>query len=227
MQHDQLGRRQIIDRLMDALLLALAGVAVVDILSVDLGIAGLSVFALGGASTIIVSLAAQDMAKQIMSGLLLSASDRIYEGDVVEFSNGIKGTVAKLGWVETVLRGSDEILLSVPNTDLSSQRVSNLSRLRKCQVTQTLRFRQSDIDKLPILIDDLKQEIRDSCPALIRDGTRPFRVVWTDYDKGGLIVKVDAHFNIRPIGDNYWKNREEVLLAIHRTAQRHDMTFEG
>ena len=213
-----MGRQQILDRLGDAVLLALVGVAVVDILSVDLGITGVSVVALGGTLTLIVSLAAQDMAKQVMSGLLLSASDQIYEGDVVVFNNdGLRGTIVKMGWVETVLRGSDEIHMSVPNTDLSNQRLSNLSRLRKCQVTQTLRFDyEKVVEKLPQLCDDIKQEIRQACPSLIHDGSRPFRVVWTDYQNNCIVVKVDAHFNIRPIGEDYWDNRERVLDAIHR-----------
>jgi small-conductance mechanosensitive channel len=112
---------------------------------------------------------------------MLSASDRIYEGDSVRFGNGISGTVERMGWMETILRQPDDSKLAVPNADLASQQVSNLSRIHRSQVKQTLRFQYEDVDKLPKLIEDIKQEIREACPMLIVDGSRPFRVHFTCY----------------------------------------------
>ena len=74
-------------------------------------------------------------------GFLLAASDRIYEGDSIRLSkSGFKGQVYRLGWLETVLRGSDDIMVTVPNSELLGNQISNLSRIRICQVYQTLRF---------------------------------------------------------------------------------------
>jgi small-conductance mechanosensitive channel len=54
-------------------------------------------------------------------------------------------------WMETVLRQSDNIVTSVPNSILSGQRLSNLSRQTQRQVKQTLRFRYDDAEKIPAL----------------------------------------------------------------------------
>jgi small-conductance mechanosensitive channel len=219
------GRAKIVDRLLDAGLAAIAISFLFDILSFQLGFTGKSVFAIGSVGTLVVSLASQGLATQVLNGLLLTASDRIYEGDKVKFGNGISGTIVKLGWMETIIRGTDETLLTVPNADLASERVSNLSRIHRSQVKQTLRFQYKDADMLPVVVDDIKKEIIASCPELITDGTRPFRVHWRSYGDDHLEVVVDARFHIDPEGDAYWDNRQDVLMAIRRAVKKHGIEF--
>ena len=93
--------------------------------------------AFGSIGTLVFTLASQGIAKQLLYGILLSASDRIYEGDNILLGKSkFSGTVAKLGWVETVVRGSDEVMLTISNADLVSERVSNLSRVNQSHVKQ-------------------------------------------------------------------------------------------
>ena len=82
-----------------------------------------------------------DYCSNFFQGFLLAASDRLYEGDSIRLSkSGLKGQVYRLGWLETVLRGTDDIMVTVPNSELVGNQISNLSRIRTCQVYQTLRF---------------------------------------------------------------------------------------
>mmetsp|Transcript_18295 Transcript_18295/g.34747 ORF Transcript_18295/g.34747 Transcript_18295/m.34747 type:complete len:131 (-) Transcript_18295:325-717(-) len=127
--------------------------------------------------------------------------------------------------METIFRGSDETMVSVPNNDLVKQQVSNLSRVRLSQVAQTLRFKLKDADAIPALLDSIKKEILHVCPAVITDGSRPFRVIWSDYGVDFLQVEVDVHLRIRPIGDEYWMNRQRILQAIRKAVKIHDLTF--
>ena len=127
--------------------------------------------------------------------------------------------------METVIRGSDEVMVSVPNTDLAKQQVSNLSRVRHSQVKTTLRFKLKDADELPHLLETIKEEIIATSPAVITDGSRPFRVVWSDYGSDALEVDVNVHLRIRPMGDEYWVTRQRILHAIRKAVKKHDMTF--
>lgn len=72
--------------------------------------------------------------------------------------------------------------------------MSNLSRLKRSQVKQQLWFAYDDLDKLPTVIENIKMEIGASCPSLITDGSRPFRVIWSDYRDDHLEVSVDCRF---------------------------------
>lgn len=110
-------------------------------------------------------------------------------------------------------------------SDLAGQHVSNLSRLNKSQVKQTLRFDYKDADKLPQVITDIKQEIADACPRLITDGSRPFRVHFTDHGHDHLEVRVNTHFNVNPVGNDYWDSRQRVLMAIQRAVKKNGVEF--
>jgi small-conductance mechanosensitive channel len=149
----------------------------------------------------------------------------MYVGDNVTFGDGTAGRVAKLGWMETVLRNSDNTLTRVPNALLASQKISNVSRVAQCQVKQMLRFHYEDADVLPELLDAIRDEIKKSCSRLVTDGKQPFRVYWVNYNEDHLEVMVDTHHNIAPIGNAYWENRQNVLLAIHRAVKKFDVEF--
>jgi small-conductance mechanosensitive channel len=219
------GRVQIVNRLVDAMVYGGTIFVILNILKVEMGVAMSGFLAFGSVGTLAVGLASKDLASNILNGLMLSASDRIYEGDSVQFGTGQSGTILKLGWFETVLRGSDEIMVSIPNGDMLQRQVSNLSRVRFCQVKQMLRFRYKDADKLPALFNAIKEEIRLACPALITDGSRPFRAYWTDYNDEYLGVMVDTHFRLKPIGDEYWENRQKVLQAIDKAVKKVGVSF--
>ena len=145
--------------------------------------------------------------------------------DILLSKSGYSGTVERLGWVETVLRGSDEIMVTIPNADLISQQVSNLSRIHQSQVKQTLRFPYRESERLPTLMEDIKTEIRKNCPAVITHGSRPFRCYWANFGPDHLEVVVDAHFRIKPVGDPYWENRQRVLQSIDAAVRKNKMEF--
>jgi small-conductance mechanosensitive channel len=220
------GRLQVVNRLGDAMLGCGTLFLILDILNLEMGLAMRGFVAFGSVGTLIFSLAAKDIVSNLLNGIILSASDRIYEGDTIRLhKSGFSGSVHSLGWLETVLRGSDEIFITIPNADLLSQRVCNLSRVHQCQVKQTLRFAYKDSNKLPQLVDDIKTEIRASCPSVITDRSRPFRCFWTGFQGDHLEVTVDAHFRIEPVGDVYFENQQRVLQAIDRAVKNNNMDF--
>jgi small-conductance mechanosensitive channel len=197
----------------------------VDELKIPVGRALQSVFALGGVGTLVFSLASQDLASQIINGIALVASNKYDEGDLILLGDGTLGIVRRMGWVYTDLRGTDEVVVKIPNSQLANQRVSNLSRLKISQVKQLLWFAYEDVDKLPTVIENIKTEIGASCPNLITDGSRPFRVIWTDFRDDHLEVSVDCRFRHPPSTDVYWDTRQKVLLAISRAAKKSGVEF--
>jgi hypothetical protein len=119
-------------------------------------------------------------------------------------------------------RFSDEIMVSIPNADLLKERLSNLSRVRHSQVKQILRLRYEDVDKIPALINQIKHEIKRTCPSVIADGSRPFRVHWTAMNQDHCEITVDTRHLIKPVGDAYLDNKQGVLSAIYSALKRHN-----
>ncbi len=225
------GLALLIDHLANAMIGGIATMVIIDILELS-GLGIRSAFALGSAGTLAITLGTQTLVQHIVCGFTMNTSNRFYVGDVVKFGLGssgtiITGTVLSLGWLETSIRGSDELIHTIPNAKLEGIPVSNLSRHERCQVKQVLRFHYHDVHKLPALLETMKQEIIDATtPYIVTDGSRPCRVVWTDYSASHLEVLVDVHFDgIKPIGTQYFDNRQTVLLAIQKAVDRHDMQF--
>jgi hypothetical protein len=76
------------------------------------------------------------------------------------------------------------------------------------------------------LLENIKKEIKESCPKLITDGSRSFRANWENFEADHLQVVVDAHFMIKPIGNEYNENRQNVLEAIYRAVKKTGVHFE-
>jgi small-conductance mechanosensitive channel len=222
---ENMGRIEIVDRLLNGIIGGISALVVLDWMDIKMNNAMTGLFAFGSAGTLAVTLASQGLVTQLLSGIFLMFSDKMYVGDSVVFGDGTSGKVMKLGWMETSLRDSNNIVTRVPNTLLSSQKVSNLSRIKQSQVKQNLRFHYKDATVLPQLLEDIKTEIRKACPRLITDNSRPFRAVWTDYSEDHLEVMIDTHFNIPPYSDAYWTNRQNVLMAITRAITNYNASL--
>lgn len=73
---------------MDAIILAMLFIKILQYLAVDTDYAVTSLFAVGTTGGLIISLASQEIAKGIMSGVEMAASNRFYVGDHVHFGDG-------------------------------------------------------------------------------------------------------------------------------------------
>eukprot|EP00956_Cyclotella_meneghiniana_P015154 scaffold22996_cov59-Cyclotella_meneghiniana.AAC.1 len=157
---EKLGRAATMDHLVDGLIMGMAGMFLLDVLDVDMGMGITSIFAFGSAGTLVIGLASQNLATMFVNGLVLQTSDRIAEGDHIKFGNGHAGRVKKIGWFQTTLKHYDELETIIPNSELGMERVQNLSRIGKCRVRQTLRFRYEDADAFDALLPDILDEIK-------------------------------------------------------------------
>ncbi len=123
------------------------------------------------------------------------------------------------------LTGEDEILLNMPNAELENTRFSNLSMTSTSQVKQEFRVAFSDINQISKLIKKIKLEIEQSCPFVIRDGSRPFRVHFTSFGGKSYVITIDCRLKAPAYSDRYYDCREKVLKAIAKAANSCDVTF--
>lgn len=88
-----------------------------------------------------------------------------------------------------------------------------------------LRFQHSDIDRITEICEEIKEEIKASCPKIVKDGSRPLRVSWADVGDDHISVVINTSYEIRPSSAAYWANREVVLLAVARAMKRLGVKF--
>ena len=121
--------------------------------------------------------------------------------------------------------GYDNVVIKIPNSQLTGQRISNLSRVKRSRVRQVLRFKYKDLEKLPYVLSEIKDEIRGSCPKLIVDGSKPFQAILQSYEPDHVAAVVNCHFDIPPATGEFVDNRQQVLLAIARAMKQHEVDF--
>jgi len=204
-----------VDRVLDGIIFALLFVKILDYLSIATGMALGSVFAVGTTGGLIVSLSSQEIAKGVMNGLEMTASDRFNVGDNVHFGDGTQGYIIKMGFLRTKVRKYDFSVVDIPNSQLGGQRITNISRTKTCRVLTTLRFEYGDISKIPDALEAAKEEIIKACPKLIREG-KPFRAMISSFERDCVEATINCNFELPPTGEDFWANREQMFLAIDR-----------
>ena len=105
------------------LILILGFAAVLDLWGIKIGpiIAGLGLFGVA------VALGAQDLFKNLISGILVLVEKRFQVGDWIYVDGVIEGTVENIGFRSTVVRRFDKSLATIPNFQFAEQAVINKS----------------------------------------------------------------------------------------------------
>ena len=123
--HELLSKALLIwlDRSLKYLIIFLGVVAVLEIWGIKIGpvIAGLGLFGVA------VALGAQDLFKNLISGILIILEKRFQLGDVIEVPGHATGTVEHVGFRSTLIRQFDTTSISLPNYVFSDSAILNYS----------------------------------------------------------------------------------------------------
>ena len=85
-------------------------------------IAGLGLFGVA------VALGAQDLFKNLISGVLVLV-EKFKKGDVIVIDGIIEGVVEKIGFRSTAIRRFDKSLCFIPNNQFAENAVTNISKI--------------------------------------------------------------------------------------------------
>ncbi len=138
------------------LVIVLGTVAILELWGIRVGpvIAGLGLFGVA------VALGAQDLFKNLISGIMILMEKRFTVGDVILVSGEVEGVVEQIGFRSTLVRRFDSTPVMVPNYKFAEQSVTNYTRRhhRRIRWLIGLEYRTT--------IDQLKK-IRDEINTLI------------------------------------------------------------
>ena len=136
------------------LILILGIAAVLELWGIKIGpiIAGLGLFGVA------VALGAQDLFKNLISGILVLVERRFQVGDWIYVEGVIEGTVESIGFRSTVVRRFDKSLATIPNFQFAEKAVINNSQItnRRIHWLIGLEYRTSSKQ-----LTDIKSEIEN------------------------------------------------------------------
>ena len=126
-----------------------------------LGFSISGVLAFGGIGGIAVGFAAKDLLANFFGGLMIYLDRPFAVGDWVRSPDRqIEGTVERIGWRQTVIRGFDTRPLYIPNSAFSSIAVENPSRMRNRRIYETIGIRYEDAGAMGAVVADVEAMLR-------------------------------------------------------------------
>ncbi len=141
------------------LVVLIGGATILDLWGVKVGpiLAGFGLFGVA------VALGAQDLFKNLISGLLIIAEKRFNPGDWVRVDGVVEGTVETIGFRSTLIRRFDKAPVYVPNTALSDHAVTNFSQMTYRRINWTIGVEyRTTTQQLRVIRDDIEAFLRSS-----------------------------------------------------------------
>ena len=133
------------------------GIAIIlDIFGIQIGplVAGLGLF------SVAVALGAQDLFKNLISGILIIGEHRFQPGDRIEVSGQLHGIVETIGFRSTVIRTFDTAPMVIPNKDLSDVKVINHGEMINRRLNWTINLVYStSVSQLESIRNEIKEYI--------------------------------------------------------------------
>ncbi len=105
-----------------------------------------------------VALGAQDLFKNLISGILVIAEKRFQIGDWIRVDNVVEGTVENIGFRSTLIRRFDKAPVFVPNSKLSDNSMINFSNMTHRRIYWLISVKyHTTVDQLRLVRDQIEE----------------------------------------------------------------------
>ena len=200
------------------LIFILGAAAVLELWGIKIGpiIAGLGLFGVA------VALGAQDLFKNLISGILVLVEKRFRMGDWIRVDGIIEGVDEKIGFRSTVIRKFDKSLAIIPNFQFAENAVINVSQTTNWLISWiiTLQY-DTTVDQLKTIRNQIEEHINKS----------------EDFDQSiGVAVRVDKFadssidmyvrcFSKTNSWNEWLKVKENLALSIKQIVETNKASF--
>lgn len=114
------------------------------------------IIALGGASTIVLGIAAKELLANFFGGIMIFMDRQFIVGDSIKAaSQGIEGKVEYIGWRLTKIRTLENSLLYVPNSAFLTISVENSSKRYTRRIKEIIRLKYKDVSKIEFVLQEI------------------------------------------------------------------------
>jgi len=179
-------------------------------------IAGLGLFGVA------VALGAQDLFKNLISGILVLVEKRFKIGDWIYVEDIIEGIVERIGFRSTVVRKFDKSIATIPNSSFAENAVINISETTHWIISWTITLQYNTT------VEQLKN---------IRDQIEKYITTHKDYKTSlGHAVRVDKFsdssidmyircFTVTDDWDEWLKVKERLAIEIKQIVEKNKASF--
>jgi MscS family membrane protein len=200
------------------LIFILGAAAVLELWGIKIGpiIAGLGLFGVA------VALGAQDLFKNLISGILVLVEKRFRVGDWILVEEIIEGIVEKIGFRSTTIRKFDKSLAIIPNFQFAENAVINISQTTNWLVSWiiTLQY-NTTVDQLKIIRDQIENYIKSNKDFNQKIGY----AVRVDKFSDSSIDMYIRCFTNSDDWDNWLEVKERLAIEIKQIVEKNGASF--
>ena len=202
------------------LVIVLGAVAILELWGIRVGpvIAGLGLFGVA------VALGAQDLFKNLISGIMILMEKRFTVGDVILVSGEVEGIVEQIGFRSTLVRRFDSTPVMVPNYKFAEQSVTNYTRRhhRRIRWLIGLEYRTS-IDQLKNIRDEINNLIEKD-DNFAKNQNASFYVRIDSFSDSSIDMLVQT-FTVTNDWAEFLKIKENLAVKIIEIVENNEAGF--
>jgi MscS family membrane protein len=200
------------------LIFILGAAAVLELWGIKIGpiIAGL------GLVGVAVALGAQDLFKNLISGILVLVEKRFKVGDWIIVENIIEGIVERIGFRSTVVRKFDKSLAIIPNFQFAENAVINVSATTNWIISWVITLQyNTTVEQLKKVRDEIEKYITTHKDYKISLG----HAVRVDKFSDSSIDMYIRCFTVTDDWDEWLKVKERLALEIKQIVEKNNASF--
>ncbi|OUU51331.1 MAG: mechanosensitive ion channel protein MscS [Pelagibacteraceae bacterium TMED65] len=202
------------------LLMFLGIVAVLDVWGIKIGpiIAGLGLFGVA------VALGAQDLFKNLISGILIIVERRFHLGDIIEVPGYATGTVEHIGFRSTLIRQFDTVTISIPNYVFSDTSIINYSKRKYRRIKWIIGLvYDTSTEQLKKICLDINEYISKDNDFIINNDHQLFvRIEKFSESSIDILVQVFANTNE---WEKYLIIKEKLAIKVKEIVEENKSSF--
>ena len=205
------------------IVIILAIVAILELWGIKVGpvIAGLGLFGVA------VALGAQDLFKNLISGIMILMERRFMIGDVIHVGGEAEGTVEQIGFRSTLIRQFDSNIVTVPNFKFAEQSFTNYSRRihRRIKWIIGLEYKTT-IEQLKNIRNNVKNYI-DNNDLFANDGSSYYKSSFVrieNFSDSSIDMMVECFVNA-PEWVKFIETKEKLAIQIKEIVENEKAGF--
>lgn len=167
-----------------------------------------------GLTSVVIALAAQDLAESLLSGMAIVSDKPFLVGDTVKIGN-YQGTVTDVKFRCTRIRTSEDTIVTIQNSTIINSEVVNLSRMTKrrleISVNLPLETRSDVLENLTIML----KSVLEAEEEVIDDSVRAY---FDSIGEGSVKLSIYLYTNIVNY-DEYLEFKTRMNLLVMKTLE--------
>ena len=202
------------------LIIFLGIVAVLEVWGIKIGpvIAGLGLFGVA------VALGAQDLFKNLISGIMILLEKRFQIGDVINVPGHTEGTVEHIGFRSTLIRKFDSTPITIPNYIFAEAPILNYTNRNYRRINWTIGLEyNSTLDQIKKLTESISIYLKESKNFMVNENYKSF-VRLEKFNDSSIDIIIIC-FTSTKDWDKYLEIKEELAIYIKECVEKLRLNF--